>query len=177
MSNITDFYPVGAVALFGGTLPPENRDWLLCDGRGFNTGDYPELFTAIGYIYGGDPEASVFKIPDYRGRFLRGAAHESPVDPDRTRRESVHPRKETEPEGIGTVQEYATKVPSGKDKGFIARFDHLPTSSKSTHGVTRPGNTGYGSSSTVLQDTCTTGGDKESRPINIYLNCYIKSRS
>jgi microcystin-dependent protein len=150
MSDRTDFYPVGGVALFAGTLP-ENVGWLLCDGREFNTRDYEELFAAIGNIYGG--ASGAFRIPDYRGRFLRG---------------------ETSLESIGTVQEYATKLPG---KPFKATFKHLPVAHKTSHGVTKTEDTGYDNDNTIEQDTCTSGGDPESRPINVYLNCYIKARS
>lgn len=54
------------------------QGWLLCDGSSIIIARYPQLFRAIGYIYGqgydaqGQPQAGFFQLPDYRGRQLRG---------------------------------------------------------------------------------------------------------
>lgn len=49
----------------------EQQGWLVCDGRAAALAKYPELFRAIGYIYGKQSDG-LFLLPDYRGRFLRG---------------------------------------------------------------------------------------------------------
>ena len=60
--------------------------WLMCDGRGLNSYDYPKLFTAIGTIWGDASEDSDpytdFRLPDCRGSFLRGVSGASGIDPD-----------------------------------------------------------------------------------------------
>jgi len=43
--------PVGAVLPYAGSSPPEG--WLLCDGSSLGTASYPDLFSVIGYTYGG----------------------------------------------------------------------------------------------------------------------------
>ena len=174
MSVKSDHYPIGATILFAGILP-ENGNWLLCDGRQFRVDEYPELFAAIKYTYSTDPEnKSLFNVPDYLGKFLRGASHETTNDPDKNDRKKINPQLEVDSGAVGTDQKYATKRPS---VDFQATFNHLPTSSKGTHGITKPDNTGYSGSESIEQSTCTSGGDKESRPINVYLNYYIKSSS
>lgn len=45
---------------------------LLCDGSEVQQADYPDLFAAIGSIYGTPVSATGFKLPDYRGRFPVG---------------------------------------------------------------------------------------------------------
>ena len=45
--------------------------YLLADGSTLNIEDYPALFGAIGETYGYDTRYSTFKLPDFRGRFLR----------------------------------------------------------------------------------------------------------
>jgi microcystin-dependent protein len=45
--------------------------WLLCDGASYSTADYPQLFAAIGYSFGGS--GTSFKVPDLRGRTPIGA--------------------------------------------------------------------------------------------------------
>jgi microcystin-dependent protein len=61
----------GEVKAFAGATPPEG--WLLCDGSTVSRSQYPELFAAIGTIHGQGNGATTFHLPDYRGRFLRGA--------------------------------------------------------------------------------------------------------
>lgn len=45
--------------------------WLLCNGAQYATLDYPALFAAIGYTFGGSGAA--FNVPDARGRTILGA--------------------------------------------------------------------------------------------------------
>lgn len=52
----------------GGTVP---NGWLLCDGSSLATADYPDLFAAIGYQFGGS--GASFNLPDLRDRFPVGA--------------------------------------------------------------------------------------------------------
>lgn len=46
--------------------------YLLCDGTSYSTTQYPALFSAIGYAFGGS--GSTFLVPDFRGRFPLGKA-------------------------------------------------------------------------------------------------------
>jgi len=59
----------GEIRAFAGPIPP--KGWLVCDGREFNEIDYPELYNAIGDLWGSSAPGK-FKIPDLRGLFLRG---------------------------------------------------------------------------------------------------------
>jgi len=43
--------------------------WLLCDGSTIKVSEYPELYSVIGHLYGGNE--STFKLPDYSGQFIR----------------------------------------------------------------------------------------------------------
>jgi len=47
-------------------------NWLICDGSFFYEKDYPSLFAAISYTYGGDPSVAAFQVPDMRGRMIIG---------------------------------------------------------------------------------------------------------
>ena len=60
--------PPGSITSYAGATVPSG--WLLCDGATLNKADYPELFSAIGYIYGGAGEN--FRIPNCSGRFPLG---------------------------------------------------------------------------------------------------------
>ncbi len=66
----------------------EAQGWMLCDGRWLESAAYPELFAVLGFLYGQDSEKSTFRIPDYRGLFLRGADSGSGMDPDASYRTS-----------------------------------------------------------------------------------------
>ncbi|ASD52072.1 tail collar fiber protein [Pseudomonas phage PspYZU05] len=66
---IKDSVPVGAIYIWPSASLP-SIDYLICDGRTLSRLDYPDLFTRIGYTYGGSGLS--FKIPDMRGMFVRG---------------------------------------------------------------------------------------------------------
>lgn len=61
--------PIGSVIDWpGGTLP---EGWLNCDGASLSAADYPDLFAALGYTWGGSGDN--FNLPDLRGRSVVGA--------------------------------------------------------------------------------------------------------
>ncbi|WP_375658731.1 phage tail protein [Bartonella sp. MR30HLJHH] len=62
-------FPSGFIATFAMQEVP-NR-WLLCDGATYERKDYPQLFKAIGDKWGKNSDTT-FKVPDFRGMFLRG---------------------------------------------------------------------------------------------------------
>lgn len=59
----------GEVFMWAGVNAPSNS--LLADGSSHNSADYPELFTAIGYRYGGS--SGSFVLPDLRSKFVYGS--------------------------------------------------------------------------------------------------------
>jgi microcystin-dependent protein len=61
--------PAGSVIMFAGSSAPGG--WLLCDGSSNPTANYPALYAAIGYTYGGS--GANFNLPDMRGIFAKGA--------------------------------------------------------------------------------------------------------
>lgn len=63
--------PPGSVMAFAGDFAP--MGWLTCDGRDVGRSTYPDLFTAIGTIYGEGDSSTTFGLPDLRGEFVRGA--------------------------------------------------------------------------------------------------------
>jgi microcystin-dependent protein len=70
--------PVGTVLLYAGIAAPSNT--LVCDGSNLLRADYPELFAAIGVIYGAT-DSTHFNIPDCRGRSPIGAGTGSGLSP------------------------------------------------------------------------------------------------
>lgn len=59
--------PVGTVVSYAGSAAP--RGWLVADGSSVSRSTYPELFAAIGTMYGA-ADGSTFTLPDLRGRVV-----------------------------------------------------------------------------------------------------------
>jgi len=74
--------PVGSLLLWSTGSVPAN--YLECNGAQLSTSDYPDLFNAIQYAYGGS--GLIFNLPDWRGMFPRGWDHGRLQDPDATAR-------------------------------------------------------------------------------------------
>lgn len=98
-SPIFGTVPIGTIITWAGNIPstpppttppffnPEDYGWLVCDGRTLNCGQYYNLYTVLGNVYGGTAPAQgssdgTFVIPDFRGYFLRGADPTQVVDKD-----------------------------------------------------------------------------------------------
>lgn len=79
--------PAGSVMAFAGpVLPP---GWLWCDGVEYARTTYPRLYAAIGNTHGTNG-STTFRVPDYRGRFLRGADSGTGRDEDRDTRAAMN---------------------------------------------------------------------------------------
>lgn len=61
--------PIGTIQAFAFESIPHG--WLICDGHPFRVDEYPELYKAIGYTFGGEGTEE-FKVPDLRSKFVRG---------------------------------------------------------------------------------------------------------
>lgn len=57
-------FPSGAIMQYAGAAAPSG--WLLCQGQALSTAAFPNLFSTIGYTYGGS--GSTFNLPDLRQR-------------------------------------------------------------------------------------------------------------
>lgn len=170
--------PVGTIVAFGGSAGsvPESEGWMLCDGRELPVSQYPNLHAAIGLAWGGSGNGAVFRLPDFRGRFLRGAnlsATGTARDPDAAAREPSGPGGNTGNE-VGTLQ----------DSGVGAHHHGLA----GLGDATGPGYAGewmrfFGYK--VPDDTAAVvtnyaaihpGEGRETRPINLAVNWIIRVR-
>lgn len=61
--------PIGTIIDFGGSNPPVG--YLACNGSAVSTSNYPDLFAAIGYTWGGS--GSSFNLPDLRRKTTVGS--------------------------------------------------------------------------------------------------------
>jgi microcystin-dependent protein len=141
---------------------PESSGWTLCDGRYLPIAGYPELYAVIGELYGRQGDS--FRLPDYRGLFLRGVDAGSGMDPDASSR--VGPLGTGTSSGIGSLQ-----------------CDALQTHVHSYNAVTLTTPTGQGNAGAqVASSEQTTPPDRparvssETRAKNISVNYLIKFR-
>jgi microcystin-dependent protein len=75
--------PPGSIMAFGGDTSRIPAGWIYCDGSAYSREQYPRLFAAIGVAWGiGDFSGQNFRVPDFRGWFLRGIDPTSTTDPN-----------------------------------------------------------------------------------------------
>jgi microcystin-dependent protein len=117
--------PAGCIIAFAGEIGApatpyvmdlEPWGWMVCDGRQLAIAQYPELFAVLGFRYlragestalPTDPQqaaAAMFRIPDYRGTFLRAVNGSGGIDPDADQRTSPAGAASSE---VGSVQQHA----------------------------------------------------------------------
>lgn len=174
--------PVGSIIAFAGqvekyapskpsdpftTQPIEAFGWMLCDGSAVNASEYPELYAALGNLYGtsGSGSSMTFNLPDLRGQFLRGLGVDNGSTENRTAAQNGQPN------GVGSTQKDALQT-------------HVHTYSEPTGAA--PGNSGPAFAAVnpnALTGTPTDGAGQqpavnvsqyETRPTNVFVNYLIK---
>jgi len=65
--------PAGVVSQYAGGLAPSG--YLFCAGQAASSSQYPDLFAAIGYLYGGS--GTIFYLPNLQSKTLFGLGGES----------------------------------------------------------------------------------------------------
>ena len=63
--------PIGTILSYASATPPVG--FLVCDGSEVSKTTYADLYTIIGDTYGTSTDASKFKLPDLRDKFVQGA--------------------------------------------------------------------------------------------------------
>jgi rhizosphere induced protein len=76
--------PSGTIVAFAGNQVKIPDGWHECDGTTLDATKYPDLYAVIGTLYGGQGNPG-FKLPDYRGYFLRGTNTGNKYGPDQNR--------------------------------------------------------------------------------------------
>lgn len=173
--------PIGTVISYGGDISdPDIRDmiikngWLPCDGYQARRSSYEELFRIIGITFGAGPDNNndglYFTLPDLPGRFIIGAGqaplgtyllHSTtgvPVETIKTSTENSHQHS------IGK------KIPAGINKinttdiDLSVRIENVNTSKTAT------------SIKGEHSHKFLTSGDRESRPVNVYVDFIIRAK-
>jgi len=170
----------------------EEKGWFVCDGRKMPISEYKELHDVVGLTYGvwKDNENNVvgFKLPNYQGLFFRGVDSEGENDPESQKRLS-HIGEQMLGGVVGSVQGSSTALPTGERpfgvEGLQAKYwKHTRVSHPKSEisGLVKDA-TGIDHVRTDQEKiNCPVvggvvkGGDKETRPKNVYVYWLIKVR-
>ncbi|ALX16980.1 hypothetical protein P350_35760 [Burkholderia cepacia JBK9] len=182
----TGSVPAGAIAAFGGPLAAVPVKWLKCDGTAYGTSRFPNLFNTVFYNFGGDGQ-SVVNTPDLRGYFLRGTNHATNRDPNAGNRHALHTGGNTG-DAVGSAQLHATATPGALAVSSVGDHSHniarIPlTDHHAAWGASGPAayncmvwtNDTTTSSQAGEHNHAITGGDRETRPENIYVDFLVAS--
>ncbi len=188
--------PPGTVLTYAGSTVPAG--FLECNGQEYPISTYPELHAAIGDTYGGT--VPNFKVPDYRGYFLRGWDHGAGNDSDANSR--TDSGNGTIGDNVGTKQTDSNKMhnhpfvtgnesqPHDHNNQAInfsypnyatAQVDpvnqhyiYIPDTGWTNHLPSYDGNTSTNQQNHTHSGTTDNSGAIEAKPKNIYVMYIIK---
>lgn len=165
--------PFGTVVAYIGDSAPVG--WLLCNGAEVSAATYPNLAALVGTRFGTASVAGRFKLPDFRGYFLRGVDNiptGTPRDLDRANRVPMAPGGASGV-AVGSVQldqtrrhDHMTHAQGSTGGGYISN-ENSAYSGSGGH------NFGFSPSPNPGFRTSIEGGN-ETRPLNAYVNYIIK---
>jgi microcystin-dependent protein len=177
-------FPIGTILSFSGSLNAavfQKAGWLYCNGNSVSRTDYADLFAVTGEANGSGDGVSTFTLPDFRGTFLRGVDAGAKNDPDAASRTAASPGGNPG-DNIGSVQNHgigkpATDFVTSESGNHTHSVNHIPTDNSSyalAGGYQNIWNSGGANTDPAGDHThnVNAGGDKESRPANVY-NYYI----
>lgn len=177
--------PVGSIIPFAGEVTPKNTGeeytspveelgWMVCDGRELETHEYPELFSALGTLYGGKLTSgdnfSYFNIPDLRGMFLRGIGNDEASTESRTKASGGKDNCVGSTQGFAVqkhVHVYTSPIAGTVSPGVLAA---VPVDNS-----TNPKDTTEAPTESVMQGKVQVS-EYETRPTNIFVHYLIKYR-
>jgi microcystin-dependent protein len=152
--------PTGTVFAFAGSTAPSG--WLVCDGTAYSQTTYSSLFAVLGSTYNtqtnpttnaawATPTGGTFRVPDYRGIFLRSSGQASGQTVVTV---GGHQEPATKRPTVAFTGNYTTprNVSSGWAGWFVSEAE-----TNRNHAMTL---------SSADTTTINGGGDSETRPIN-----------
>jgi len=163
--------PVGTILPFGGPKTEveklKKRGWLFCNGQQLSRYEYEELYHVIGTAHGKGDSNEMFRVPDLRGRFVRGVDHKAGRDPDADNRTTEYGGNIKD--NVGSLQEDAIGKHNHPIKSAHANEDRIIRGGSEDD---PPAVAGYPHHYTDKPHTEESGG-LETRPKNIYVNWII----
>ena len=170
--------PVGTIMAFAGPVSsiPQGTGWVLCDGRELSAAEFPELYAALGSAWGRGRDSGSFRIPDLRGRFLRGVNYDAPGDlrdPDRDHRGISGPGGNAGNE-VGSLQEDA----AGPHVHAISGVADAIGQGQGAEWIRFHANKVPDETAPILSNTglIQPPGAAETRPRNVYVNWIVRCR-
>lgn len=169
--EINALIPAGTIIQSASKSTPQG--YLKCNGASVSRVSYQKLFEVIGTTFGSD-DNNTFRLPDLRGRFVRGFSDGSSLDSDRA---------------FGSSQDDAIRNITGsfsdlvwQDKTIITKgigtsgvFVRNPSIQNDAAIITGNSRTIYnGGDSTLFDASRVVPTADDNRPYNIALNFYIK---
>ncbi|MGF1775674.1 phage tail protein [Vibrio nomapromontoriensis] len=174
--------PVGSIVAYAGQIRTTNTTeghqlnlamfpWLICDGSKVAIASYPELYHALGDLYGKATSAH-FSLPDFRGQFLRGVDERTSVEASGSK-ENRKTVDGVENATVGSFQETALRT-------------HQHHYQKHAQGILVPADPPLGEGLAIVSETKDTVdildvdaknvSRFESRPPNVFIHWLIKCR-
>ena len=153
--------PAGTILPYAGDTAPSG--WLLCDGTSISRTTYSVLYGVVGNRFG-SADGSTFRVPDFRGRFLRGRDGGVGRDDDRNSRYAMNGGGATG-DAVGSVQ----------DEQFRSHRHSIPTDTRGSNAdnLTLTGTSGSDENFSYDPGSGYEGGN-ETRPDNANVNYIIK---
>ena len=166
--------PIGTILAYGAKVDGsakgqlEREGWLICDGEEAVNAEYPDLADKISGLYGLAGPGH-FKLPDLRGRFVRGVDETGEVDPDYKDRFIYNGdmKKPVEAQ-VGSLQEDELK----EHEHYWRGWNSIPGPGAGAHVRSHK----WIEKDKLEKCAAKTGG-KETRPKNIYVNWIIKAKN
>jgi microcystin-dependent protein len=158
--------PAGIILPFAGAAGSTPSGYLFCNGAEVSRTTYAALFAVIGTAHGSGDGSTTFRIPDLRGRFIRGTDTGVGRDPDASSRTAMNTGGNTG-DAVGTVQ-------------GSAFAGHTHTLTANSYRGNNVGGFGWGADDLTDQGpdtktTSSTGSSTETRPINANVSFIIKT--
>lgn len=158
--------PIGTIMAYAGDKKNakslKDQGWVVCDGQELTLNEYKTLYETIGTYYGTGSKPGKFKVPDLRGRFVRGVDHGAGRDPDAASRTASAPGGNTG-DKVGSVQEDQFKSHTHNFRVGGGNEGHYNT-------------VGGGDDDNIQGAKMLPRGGSETRPKNIYVNWIIKAK-
>jgi microcystin-dependent protein len=156
--------------------------WLLCNGNAYNASTssvYQELYNVIGNQFGGTNNTD-FKVPDYRGMFLRGAGTNAQtgyttyvgqtLNTQQTHATQTHSHTidHDHEDGNGPRHKFRIRSDGLSGVGFDIICSYPTNTSYTATGLQVPTHTGSSGNNTINIDA------NETRPVSYSVNYLIK---
>lgn len=178
--STSGFWRIVGVSFFSGADPGDlkmvahnkvpTQGWLKCNGAAVLKASYPRLFAMIGTIWNTGGETSLqFRLPDYRGVFVRGFTDGGSIDVGRSmgaiQDQALQSHNHYMPTNSGVPAD-VYGINDGSFSRSVVNYNPAPGYVSTTYP-----NPAYGSGSDIGSIGTFAG---ETRPINKTVNYWIK---